>query len=153
MVGNLLKLARLELWIAPASFLQHNWGIIEKVNDEYTVIFFTELGQVFDTLIFESISEAEEGLKRNYFERWNDCMQEGFVEEPELPLYELPNNAPSNQGCYSSGKHWIKKDKNAGGAEDAIKGLLRGESIGKSEYWAEFMEIKGDVFRFDTRVY
>lgn len=107
--GKFLKTHSTDFWVVAVDNMQHNWAIIEKVNDvEFKIIFFSDTGEVFDTLSFESFDKAKKGLERNFFERWAGC--DGLkrsLKKPELPLYELPNLPKENKGGYSSGGRWV----------------------------------------------
>jgi hypothetical protein len=86
------KISNRDWWVKVLGMLCHNWALIERNDDDTaTVYFFQDQGgkerpAIIDSLSFEGIREARDGLKRNGFEflksypgPWMGCEPKGFI--------------------------------------------------------------------------
>jgi len=86
------KISNRDWWVKVLGMLCHNWALIERNDDDSaTVYFFQDQGgrerpAVIDSLSFEGVREARDGLKRNGFELlktypgpWMGCEPKGFI--------------------------------------------------------------------------
>lgn len=93
-----------DYWFKIVDFLQQNWALIDKTTEGCTVFFFGDTSGVFDRLIFTSIEEAKEALRRNRFSRFSEDKEaQKFIAIPEPPFYEASH---PNGPIYSSGRYW-----------------------------------------------
>ena len=114
-------------------FLQQNWALIEDVADGVLVVYFLgDSGGVFDKLTFRSRREAELGLRRNGFRRFDEDEKiNSFLAAPTDPFHwdEHPNGR-----IYSSGRFWLPAPDTAkagglDGSEEALNNLLTDRQI------------------------
>lgn len=88
------KIGNRDWWVKVLGMLCHNWALIERNDDDTaTVYFFQDQGgkerpAIIDSLSFEGIREARDGLKRNGFEflksypgPWMGCEPKGFISD------------------------------------------------------------------------
>lgn len=97
-----------DIWVKVVGFMEHNWGIVEKIDeDQFKIIFFIDSSEIFDELNFLSLTDAKESLIRNGFDLWDNEDDEfkSFIPKPKLPLYKS-KYSPSNENVYSSGQFW-----------------------------------------------
>jgi len=97
-----------EYWIKVLEMLQQNWAIIEPSSeaggDPCEVFFIDDNSCVFDRLRFDSAQEAEKGLARNGFSRYDpDPQMLKHMPPPSAPFYE---SADCQTLVYSSGRFW-----------------------------------------------
>lgn len=94
-----------DYWFKVVGMLQHNWAVLTiGTEGECLIQFFSDTGGVFDSLSYETRAEAEDGLRRNGFERYADDQEaQRFIAKPTDPLH--PRSHP-NGDIYSSGRHW-----------------------------------------------
>ncbi len=93
-----------DYWFKVVEFLQQNWGVIEEGKSGCTVYFFGDTAGIFDQIEFDSVSEAEEALKRNGFAKYEDDKKaQEFIAKPEPPFHTQPH---PNGPIYSSGRFW-----------------------------------------------
>jgi len=56
-------------WVKVVGFLQHNWAVIEEVEqNKVKIFFFDDNSQVFDELDFELLDDAAIALAKNGFD-------------------------------------------------------------------------------------
>lgn len=92
MTPPVFKISNRDWWVKVLGMLCHNWALIERHDDgTATVYFFQDQGgnerpAIIDSLSFEGIREARDGLKRNGFELlkscpgpWMGCEPKGFI--------------------------------------------------------------------------
>jgi len=104
------KISNRDWWVKVLGMLCHNWALIERnADDTATVYFFQDQGgrerpAVIDSLSFEGVMEARNGLKRNGFELlksypgpWMGCEPKGFINDTRSMKSRI----------YSNGKYWI----------------------------------------------
>lgn len=115
-----------DVWIKIHGMLQQSWAILEPHADgKATVYFFHDCGSammrlkqysrlqmrnryaVVDSLEFNSISDAVEGLERNSFRRHGDGPMVGLGEMPKGNYYDA---RATEERCYSQGEDWIHGD-------------------------------------------
>ncbi len=93
-----------DYWFKVVEFLQQNWAVIEENDVGCHVYFFNDLAGIFDKLDFSSRFEAENGLRRNGFDRYDEDEEaQKFIGKPE-PHFELSTHP--NGPIYSSGRFW-----------------------------------------------
>jgi len=95
-------------WIKVLAMLQQNWAIIETPPETEggpcDIFFIDDNSCVFDSLRFLSPAEAEDGLKRNGFRRYeSDANMLRYIPPPSAPFYSSPD---CHTGVYSSGEYW-----------------------------------------------
>ena len=91
-------------WVKIVDFLQQNWAIVEKnENNKKVIVFFIQdASMIFDKIEFDTIEEAEMALARNGFKLYLD-KNENFTE------FIVPPKKPygvSLRPIYSSGQYW-----------------------------------------------
>jgi type I restriction enzyme M protein len=91
-------------WVKVVGFLQQNWAIIQERDGITAILFFDDLGRVFDELDFQNQQQAVDGLKRNGFSRYGDAQDNirDYVSQPEWPLH----HDVALRAIYSSGEFW-----------------------------------------------
>ena len=95
-------------WIKILELLQQNWAIIEPSprgpSGACEVFFIDDNSCVFDKLRFASSREAEAGLARNGFRRYEpDPQMLQHIPPPSPPFYESED---CQTFVYSSGRYW-----------------------------------------------
>jgi hypothetical protein len=101
----IIEIKNTDFWFKIVGMLQQNWASIE-VNDSNLceVIFFADNSGVFDYMTYDSVQEAERGLLRNGFVRYDeDKGAQEFIGKPKPPFH--PYIHP-NGDIYSSGRFW-----------------------------------------------
>ncbi len=111
-------------WIKVLGMFQHNWALIEEVPDGSAIVyFFHDKGEVIsfsgysmwqlkgrcaivDSLEFESIQSAEEGLSRNGFSLHGVGEMVGSNMKPGGNFFD---SRATEEGVYSKNGHWIKE--------------------------------------------
>jgi len=54
-----IEIKSTDFWVKVVGFLQHNWAVIEEVEqNRFKIFFFDDNAQVFDELGFKSLSDA-----------------------------------------------------------------------------------------------
>jgi hypothetical protein len=99
------KIKSRDYWLKIVGFLQHNRALIEENADSTATIYFIgDTSRVFDRRDFPNKTEAESGLRRNGFKRYEDYDQltHEVIPTPEPPFY-LPSELHT---IYSSGEFW-----------------------------------------------
>ena len=101
-----LEIRSRDFWVKIVDFLQQNWALIEDAAAGVVVVYFMgDTGGVFDTLAFRSRRDAERGLRRNGFRRFDEDEKiKSFLMVPTEPFHwdEHPNGR-----IYSSGRFWL----------------------------------------------
>jgi hypothetical protein len=94
-----------DYWFKIVEFLHQNWALIDEQEDGTVKVFFiSDISSVFDELEFDSVKDAEKGLKTNDFGRYADDKEaQKFIPSPQRPFRqsELYRNS-----IYSSGRYW-----------------------------------------------
>ena len=95
----------LDYWFKTVAMLQNNWSLIDRQPDGTVVVsFINDASGLFDSLSFNTLNEAESGLKRNGFKRFADDLDaQKFISPPKTPFQ--PAQHP-NGTIYSSGEYW-----------------------------------------------
>lgn len=91
-------------WVKIVGFLQHNWAIVARSHGESFIVFFSDTAGVFDWILTEDRTQAEQALLRNGFERYEDGSElASVVPRPrgDFRLSEHPNGR-----IYSGGRYW-----------------------------------------------
>ena len=108
------KISNRDWWVKVLGMLSHNWALIER-NPEgsATVYFFQDhpFGDrpaVVDSLEFQKVMKARQGLTQNGFKRlkdypgpWMGCEPKGFIYDKRSEANKL----------YSNGKYWRNKNE------------------------------------------
>jgi hypothetical protein len=96
-----------DYWVKVVEMLQHNWALMDRdALDGRRVrgYFLSDGGGVFDALDFDSMLEAERGLRRNGFQRYREDEEvQEFTSPPDRPFYKREH---PNGKIYSSGDYW-----------------------------------------------
>jgi len=94
-----------DFWFKIVDFLQQNWALIDQQeNGKVRVFFVHDASGVFDTMVFESEDDAEQGLLRNGFKRFADDQKtQKFICSPKGPFVKAQH---PNGPIYSSGRFW-----------------------------------------------
>lgn len=107
-----LEIQRERYWFKVVEFLQANWALIEEGADgRARAWFINDNSGVFDSMMFESLEAAVDGLMTNGFDL--------FCKNPEATKFLVPPPAPfkrdphPNGRIYSDGKFWIKSDQHS----------------------------------------
>jgi hypothetical protein len=115
-----------DYWVKAMGFehVDLEWALITKQkNDKFKAFFIDECLYVIDTMVFDTIKEAEQGLSRNGFERfdsiknnheikrqgYNERLYESIKEHPRafsLPDKPFKKGKVSFTRPYSSGGEW-----------------------------------------------
>ena len=91
-----------DYWFKVIEFLVHNWAVIEENDVGCHVYFFDDAAGIFDKLDFSSRFEAENALRRNGFDRYDeDEKAQKYIGKPEPPF-----RRSSHWNVYSSGRFW-----------------------------------------------
>ena len=94
-------------WVKVVGFLQHNWAVIEEVEqNKVKIFFFDDNSQVFDELDFELLDDAAIALAKNGFDLWDD-EDDAFKSNIPKPKQEFSKGIHPNGGIYSSGRFWV----------------------------------------------
>lgn len=92
-----------EYWVKVTGMLGQNYALVDKQdNGTFKIFFIGETSWVFDEIEFDSKDEAEEGLARNRFVRYDKELHE-FIYLPKTPFRQAEY---MNEPIYSSGKYW-----------------------------------------------
>lgn len=99
-------------WFKVVEFLQTNWALIEERADGRAVAWFiNDNSGVFDSMMFESLEAAVDGLMTNGFDFFSANLEAGkFLVPPPAPFKRQPH---PNGRIYSDGKFWIKSDQHS----------------------------------------
>ena len=94
-------------WVKVVGFLQHNWAVIEEVEqNKIKIFFFDDNAQVFDELDFELLDDADKALARNGFDLWED-EDNAFKANIPKPQQVFSRGKHPNGPIYSSGRFWV----------------------------------------------
>lgn len=94
-----------EPWFKVLAMLQQNWAaIFARPEGGVTVHFFDDHADVFDTLEFDSVSDAEGALEFNGFVRLSE--EPGFAYVAGVPSYPLKHSPRALRRVYSGGEYW-----------------------------------------------
>ena len=95
-----------DFWFKVVGFLQQNWALVDEEEcGECTIYFLNDAGGIFDQMKFKSVVSAEDGLRRNGFNKYaEDKKVQGFIATPS-PHFSITSHP--NGSIYSSGKFWI----------------------------------------------
>ena len=105
---EIIEIHSRDYWVKIVEFLQQNWALIDKVDDDthVKVFFIHDLSGVFDEMIFTSMQEAENELIKNGFQKFSDNKEfQRFLRAPEPPFVRAEH---PNGPIYSSGEFWIR---------------------------------------------
>lgn len=103
--GELLKIQSNQYWYKIVEFLQTNWALIdEQANGTARVWFINDNSGVFDSMFFETLEAAVDGLMNNGFDLFSENPDAAkFLTPPEGPYKREPH---PNGHIYSEGKFW-----------------------------------------------
>ncbi len=88
-------------WFKVVDFLQQNWAVIINRQEDVLVVFYDDGNDVFDQMSFPTMADAEAGLLRNGFEKFNTHPEAyKFIVKPDNRFYSSPRR------IYSSGEFW-----------------------------------------------
>ena len=91
-------------WFKIVEMLQQNWAVIIKDDPGVLIVFYSDTRGVFDELRYDSVSDAEEALDRNFFYKYlEDKESAEFI---GLPQGEFHFREHPNGRIYSSGNFW-----------------------------------------------
>ncbi len=93
-----------EFWVKIVDFLQQNWALIETQENKVDVIvyFIQDASMIFDKMEFDTLEQAEMGLRINGFEKYlgeNENFKD-FIVPPKRPFGE------AIRPIYSTGQFW-----------------------------------------------
>ncbi|MEK9509020.1 hypothetical protein WI460_12560 [Gemmatimonadota bacterium Y43] len=91
-------------WVKVVGFLQHNWAVIAPSPQGSLIVFYGDTAGVFDWLLMDDQAQAEDALRRNGFERYEDGSElASAIPRPrgDFRFFEHPNGR-----IYSSGRFW-----------------------------------------------
>ena len=120
------KINSTEWWVKPLEMMVHNWALVEnQATGETVIYFFHDQGKtkgggaspnpyklfsqssgyiaVIDSLEFENVFKAEQGLSHNGFTMLADTEGSWTGGEPEGQIYDARKY---ESGIYSSGEYW-----------------------------------------------
>ena len=102
--GSVVPIISRDYWFKIVEFLQQNWALIDPNESGVIVWFFEDTSGVFDEMMFPSVHEAEDALRRNGFRRHaEDRKAQKFIGVPKPPFHRQPH---PNGVIYSSGRFW-----------------------------------------------
>lgn len=85
-------------WFKIVEFLQQNWAVVIKLEDDVLVVFYGDTCGVFDEMSFPTRDEDEHALRRNGFSRFlEDKRAQEFIGLPRGDGYSPPLTALINQ--------------------------------------------------------
>ena len=99
-----IKIKDRDYWVKIVEMLQHNWALIDCREETTFCFFLSDTAGVFDSLTFESRTEAEEALRRNGFRRFKEDSRLQKMIRPPSPPFVLRDHP--NGPIYSSGRYW-----------------------------------------------
>jgi hypothetical protein len=104
--GSFVEIQSKTYWFKVVEFLQTNWALIdEHPNGRAQVWFVNDLSGVFDSIVFNSLSEAVDGLVDNGFELLSESPSASkFLAPPEKPFKYEPH---PNGRIYSDSRFWV----------------------------------------------
>ena len=104
-IGEHVYIESCDYWFKIIEMLQQNWALIDREPSGGCKVFFVgDTSGVFDEMIFDSVSDAEDGLRINGFRR--------YAEDEKVQEFIAPPNPPFHRGThpngpiYSSGRFW-----------------------------------------------
>jgi hypothetical protein len=117
----IFQVSNRDWWVKVLGMCSHNWALIEPQNQTGAVVYFFHdmgtvlcptgygLGQVkgrsavVDSLSFESVSDAQDALRNNGFEKLINNPGPWFGFEPTGHFYDA---RPTEEGIYSKKGYW-----------------------------------------------
>ncbi|MCF8260333.1 MAG: hypothetical protein K9J12_06135 [Melioribacteraceae bacterium] len=101
-----IEINSIDFWFKVTGMLQQNWALIESTPNQSVIVYFIhDASGLFDQMIFPTINEAIEGLKRNGFRRYVEDREFQEITLPPSKPYHIAKH-PSGK-IYSSGKYWV----------------------------------------------